>query len=93
MAAGLPISLVAQPDYQARSQSVRELYGTVDGPRAWAIARGLKIDYLYVDDVERGAYSAARIRSSTDDTELFHLASAAATSPSTSADAPYRWRV
>jgi hypothetical protein len=61
MAAGLPISLVTMPYYQTRSQSVRELYGTTDPRRAWTIARTLKIDYIYVDDVERNAFGASAI--------------------------------
>jgi uncharacterized membrane protein len=49
------------PYYQTRSQSVRELYGTTDPRRAWTIARTLKIDYIYVDDVERQAFGASAI--------------------------------
>ena len=74
MAAGLPISLVNRPYYQARSQNVRELYGTTDGGRAWTIARELGIDYLYLDRVERGAFPAAALEKFGRDTEHFALA-------------------
>lgn len=59
MAAGLPISLVAMPYYETRSQRVRELYGTEDARRAWEIAHDLRVNYLYMDAVERSAYRAA----------------------------------
>jgi hypothetical protein len=71
MAAGLPISLVNRPYYQTRSQSVRELYGTAEGPRAWSIARRLGIDYIYIDQVERRAYPAAALQKFELDTAHF----------------------
>jgi hypothetical protein len=61
MAAGLPISLVNIPDYQARSRKVRELYGTTDPEQAWTIAQDMHIDYVYVDEVERKAFGEAAI--------------------------------
>lgn len=61
MAAGLPISLVSMPYYEARSQRVRELYETLDVRQAWTIAHDLRIDYLYLDDVERQAFGNAAI--------------------------------
>jgi len=56
MAAGLPISLVAMPYREEAAKQVRSLYGTVDPKEAWAIARRLGIDYLYIDQVEREAF-------------------------------------
>jgi hypothetical protein len=62
MAAGLPISLVMTDEYRRRAQLVRELYGTRDAARAWEIAHAMKIDYLYVDHVERTAFGEEAIR-------------------------------
>ncbi|HEX5632170.1 MAG TPA: hypothetical protein VFX50_03045, partial [Gemmatimonadales bacterium] len=61
MAAGLPISLVPQPYYQERSERVRRLYDSGDARAAWAEARALRIDYLYVDAVERAAHPEAAL--------------------------------
>jgi hypothetical protein len=59
MAAGLPISLLDRPEYQARSGRVRELYCAEDPEVAWSIAKDLGIDFLYLDRVERGACPGA----------------------------------
>ncbi len=59
MAAGLPISLLDVPEYHERSQRVRAVYDTPSAPDASQAARSLRIDYLYVDEVERAAHPAA----------------------------------
>ncbi len=74
MAAGLPISLVSLPDYQSRSNRVRELYATTDGVHAWNIARELHVDYLYVDAVEREAFGEAAAAKFDRASEFFRLA-------------------
>jgi hypothetical protein len=56
MAAGLPISLLPLPDYEQRSSMVRTLFATSDVDQALAIARRLRIDYLYVDQADAAAY-------------------------------------
>jgi len=57
MAAGLPISLLPLPEYGERSAMVRTLFATENTDEAVSIARRLRIDYLYVDTVDRAAYS------------------------------------
>lgn len=59
MAAGLPISLLDQPEYHERSGQVRLMYDTADAGEAWRIAHALRIDFIYLDSVERGAHPAA----------------------------------
>jgi hypothetical protein len=61
MAAGLPISLVPQPYHHERSQRVRRLYDTGDAKAAWAEARALRIDFLYLDAAERAAHPEAAL--------------------------------
>jgi hypothetical protein len=56
MAAGLPISLLPQPQYRERSALVRQMYATGDAREAWSIARRFDIDYVYLDAVERRTY-------------------------------------
>ena len=58
MAASLPRTLVDVPEYHERSAKVHDMFATVDAQEAWTIARALRIDYIYVDDVERSAYPA-----------------------------------
>lgn len=70
MAAGLPISLMHTPAYDLASDEVRRIYQDADPVVAWQRARALRIDYLYVDRIERQAYSnAAKFDESED---LFH---------------------
>ncbi len=57
-AAGIPRTLVDDPEYQERSNRVRTMYETTDARRAWEIARELRIDYVWIDAVERRAYPA-----------------------------------
>jgi hypothetical protein len=56
MAAGLPRTLVDDPEYHDRSERVRVMYTTGDAREAWTIARALRINYVYVDGTERRAY-------------------------------------
>lgn len=57
MAAGLPISLMRVPEYRERSEAVRTMYATADAREAWTIARGLRIQYIYVDALDRQTYA------------------------------------
>lgn len=56
MAAGLPISLLPLPEYTERSERVRAVFATTNPAEASTVARRLRIDYLYVDDVDTAAY-------------------------------------
>jgi hypothetical protein len=56
MAASLPRTLVDVPEYHERSARVHDLFATANAQQAWDIARALRIDYIYVDAVERRAY-------------------------------------
>jgi len=56
MAGGLPISLLKIPEYDERSDRIRAMYSTTHAAEAADIARTLRIDYVYVDEVERHAY-------------------------------------
>ncbi len=58
MAAGLPISLLRTPEYDALAARSDRIYETADADEAVALWRALKIDYLYVGRVEREAYPA-----------------------------------
>jgi hypothetical protein len=58
MAAGLPISLLNTPEYERRSQRVRDIYATGDAEAGWVAARRLRINYLYVGRAERAAIPA-----------------------------------
>jgi uncharacterized membrane protein len=56
MAAGLPISLLPQPEYNQASELVKTLFSTTRADEASELARQLRIDYLYVDDTDTRAY-------------------------------------
>jgi hypothetical protein len=56
MAAGLPPFLVDDPEYHEKSEQVRAMYLATDPAVASNIARRLRIDFVYVDEVERKAY-------------------------------------
>ncbi len=56
MTAGLPISLLNVPEYRERSDTVARMYATADARAAFDIARRLRIEYVYVDEVERAAH-------------------------------------
>ena len=57
MAGGLPISLLNIPEYAERSDRIRTMYATSNPGEAENIAHSLRIDYIYVDEVERRAYA------------------------------------
>jgi hypothetical protein len=59
MTAGLPISLMDVPEFHDRSNRVRAIYQSPSAAEALQIARSLRIDYLYLDEVERAAYPGA----------------------------------
>ncbi len=56
MAAGLPPFMLDMPEYHEKAAAVRLVYATHDAAEANAVAHSLRIDYLYVDGVERQAY-------------------------------------
>jgi uncharacterized membrane protein len=56
MAAGLPISLLRIPEYEARSEAVKVIYSCEDPREASRIANSMHISYLYVDVTDRRAY-------------------------------------
>ena len=62
MAAGRPISLLGGTtpgsEYTEKSARVQTMYSTGSAPQASEIARSLRIDYVWVDRVERTAYPA-----------------------------------
>jgi hypothetical protein len=57
MSGGLPISLLNIPEYAERSDRIRTMYSTSNRGEAENIAHSLRIDYVYVDEVERRAYA------------------------------------
>jgi uncharacterized membrane protein len=65
MAAGLPISLLRTPDYDALAARADGIFRTADGAEAAAIARELQISYLYVGRVERDAFGASGLAFTT----------------------------
>jgi uncharacterized membrane protein len=56
MAAGRPISLLPTPEYDELSDRVDAIYRTASPTEARDLARALRIDYLFVDRVERQAF-------------------------------------
>jgi hypothetical protein len=62
MAAGRPISLLGGTDdgseYAERSLRVRRMYETAIAQEAWDFAHALRIEFVWVDRVERTAYPA-----------------------------------
>lgn len=56
MATGSPLALLPVPEYEDKNNLVQTMYATGDPRAAWQIAKGLKIDYLYVGATERGHY-------------------------------------
>jgi hypothetical protein len=56
MAGGLPISLLNVPEYAERSDRIRTMYAAPNPAESADLARNLRIDYVYVDEVERRAY-------------------------------------
>jgi hypothetical protein len=60
MAAGLPISLLPMPEYAERSRRVRAMFAAPTVDEAHAIARELRIDYVWVDTRDQAAYGTMR---------------------------------
>jgi hypothetical protein len=58
MYAGLPISLLAEPEYRDRAAAVAAAFGTTDADDASRIFRTGHVDYIYVGDAERRAHRA-----------------------------------
>lgn len=58
MAAGQPISLLAAPVYDTASDQADAMYRAADPQEAARLAHALRIDYIYIDGVERQAFSA-----------------------------------
>jgi hypothetical protein len=60
MAAGRPISLLGGTEngseYGERSLRVQRMYQTGSAKEAWELAHALRIDYVWVDRIERAAY-------------------------------------
>jgi uncharacterized membrane protein len=56
MSAGLPISLLPTPEYDAGAAEVRQIYRTSDPSEARELARRRGIQFLYVDPNDRSAY-------------------------------------
>jgi uncharacterized membrane protein len=56
MAAGMPISLLPRPEYRDAARKVRSIYAAADPAAAHQAARRLRIDYLWVDELDRSTY-------------------------------------
>ena len=56
MAAGDPISLLPIPAYKERSGTVKRIFETDDAKEGLALARRLRLDYIYVDQEDLTAY-------------------------------------
>jgi hypothetical protein len=56
MAAGLPISLMHEPEFDVRSREVQLIFSGANAEVAARRARRLQIDYLYVDASDRRRY-------------------------------------
>jgi hypothetical protein len=59
LAAAIPPFLMFEEEYMEKSRRVQTMYATGSAEEAWTIARSLRIDYVYVDAVERQAYGPA----------------------------------
>ena len=71
MAAGQPISLLHVPEYDERSGAVDEMFTSTTPARTAPGARGqLRIDYIFLDDVERRAFGPDAM-AKFDDTRFF----------------------
>jgi hypothetical protein len=70
MAAGLPISLLHTPDYDELAAHSDRMYSTLDAGEAAAIARELKVEYIFVGRVEREAFGAT-VQKFADRPDLF----------------------
>ena len=61
MAAGRPISLLDSPEYDELSRQADEIFRTTDSAEAARLAHELRLQFLFVDDVERQAFGEAAI--------------------------------
>jgi uncharacterized membrane protein len=48
-------------EFRERSDRVHAMYSQTDPARAWDLARSLRIDYVYVDEIERAAHNGAAV--------------------------------
>ncbi|MGH9411228.1 MAG: hypothetical protein ACRD1V_17460, partial [Vicinamibacterales bacterium] len=55
-AAATPRTLVDDPEYHVRSERVRTMYATTSASDAWTIAHELRIDYIWIGQLERDTY-------------------------------------
>ena len=62
MATGLPISLLPRPIYERRAVQVRSIFAMRDADAAHERARQLRIDYLWVDALDRQAHPQGTTR-------------------------------
>jgi uncharacterized membrane protein len=72
MWAGLPISLLADGEYRRRASSIHDAYATTDAVRAWRIFRDAHVRFVYLDTVERAAFSADACAKFDRATDRFH---------------------
>jgi hypothetical protein len=80
MAAGRPISLLWTREYDERSALADAMFGAANPAEASRIARSLRIDFIYLDAVERGTFGETAITKFSDNrffTEVFKAGSAA----------------
>jgi uncharacterized membrane protein len=56
MATGIPISLLPRPVYERLAADVRSIYDLHDAAAAHALARRMRIGYLWVDALDRQVY-------------------------------------
>jgi hypothetical protein len=80
MAAGQPISLLRAREYDERTAQADTMFRTTNPADAWAIARALRVDFVYLDAVERQAFEEASIAKFSDRrffTEVFRQDAAA----------------
>ena len=61
MAGGLPISLMEVPAYRATSDLVRAMFAAKTPAEASAIAHQLRINYIYVDGLDRQAFGSVSV--------------------------------
>lgn len=71
MHAGLPISLLAEDDYELRSRRMRTAYGVPDAQYAWQMLRMADVDYIYIDAIERTAFPAESLSKFDTNPDLF----------------------
>jgi uncharacterized membrane protein len=65
--------MVPRPEFIDRSNQAQRMYQTDDVGEAWTLARRLGVDYIYIDRVERAAYSANALNKFDGQPSLFRL--------------------